>query len=64
MITAVFIAGILLALIISFIWACIVTWAICFVAGLLGFTLVFSWKLVVAIWIISSIFSTRINIQK
>lgn len=58
------ILGLLFVLILSFGWACVITWAICFVAELLGFTLAFSWKLVIAIWIISSIFSTRITVQK
>jgi len=48
----------LLALVLSFGFACLFTWAICFVAGLLGVTLVFSWKLALAIWIISSVFSS------
>lgn len=55
---------ILIALILAFGWACLVTWAICFIAGLLGFSLAFSWKLVLAIWIISSIFSTRVTVKK
>ena len=56
--------AILIAIAISFGWACLLTWAICFVVGLLGFTLVWSWKLVLAIWIISSIFSTRVTVKK
>ena len=49
---------ILLLFLINFGWACLLTWAICFVAGLLGATLVFSWKLVFAIWIISTLITS------
>lgn len=42
----------------SFGFACLVTWAVCFIAGLLGVTLAFSWKLVIAIWIILSVISS------
>jgi hypothetical protein len=62
--TAAVILLFILLLTMAFGWACLVTWAICFVAGLLGFSLAFSWKLVLAIWIISSIFSTRITVKK
>ena len=54
----------LIVIAICFGWACLLTWAVCFIAGLLGFSLAFSWKLVLAIWIISSLFSTTINIKK
>lgn len=49
---------IFLTLIFSFGFACLLTWAICFIASLFGITLVFSWKLVIAIWIIASVFSS------
>lgn len=52
------IIAILIAIALSFGFACLLTWAVCFVAGLLGVTLVFSWKLVLAIWIITSVFSS------
>ena len=58
---ALFIVFILFMLALAFGWACLLTWAICFVCSLFGITLAFSWKLVFAIWIISSIFSTRIT---
>lgn len=59
-----FIILLLLALTLSFGFACILTWAITVICSLLGVTLVFSWKLVLAIWIISSIFTTRITVNK
>ena len=52
------IIAILIAVALSFGFACLLTWAACFVAGLFGVTLVFSWKLVLAIWIIASVFSS------
>ena len=48
----------LIVLILSFGWACLLTWAICFILGLFGVAITFSWKLVLAIWIISSLFSS------
>ena len=55
-----FLAAVALVVGISFVTACLVTWAVCFIAGLFGVTtLVFSWKLVMAIWIIIGVF-TRI----
>lgn len=54
---------ILLALAIAFGWACLLTWAICFVVGLFGISITFSWKLVIAIWLISSIFTTRVSVK-
>ena len=64
--TIVFIILLLLCLIFSFGFACLLTWAVCFIAGLFGVTLVFSWKLVLAIWIIASVFSSvkTVRIQK
>ena len=59
-----FIALLLLALTLSFGFACILTWAITVICSLFGVTLVFSWKLVLAIWIISSLFTTRIKVSK
>ena len=56
--TTIVIVSILIALVISFGFACLVTWAVCFIAGLFGITLVFSWKLVFAIWIICSVISS------
>lgn len=55
-----------LCLLFSFGFACLLTWAICFIASLLGITLAFSWKLVLAIWIIASLFSSvkTVRIQK
>ena len=53
-----FIVLLLICLAVSFGFACLLTWAICFVAGLLGVTLAFSWKLVLAIWIIASVFGS------
>lgn len=60
------IISILIALAISFGFAYLLTWAVCFIAGLFGVTLVFSWKLVLAIWIIASVFSSvkTVRIQK
>ena len=51
---------ILLGFGLAFGWACLVTWALCFVLGLFGITLAFSWKLVVAVWIIFCIFSPSV----
>ena len=62
--TGIAIALILICLVLNFGWACLLTWAICFITSLFGVTLIFSWKLVFAIWIISSIFSTTVNIKK
>lgn len=62
--TATIIMLILFLLLLNFGWACLLTWAICFVVGLFGVTLAFSWKLVFAIWIICSIFSTTIRVRK
>ena len=53
-----FIIALLVALILSFGFACLLTWAICFVVGLFGVSIAFSWKLVIAIWIIASLFSS------
>jgi len=61
--TAAVIFTILIILALSFGWACLLTWAICFVLSLLGVTLAFSWKLVLAIWIITSLFSS-VNANK
>ena len=61
---ATILAIILIALFFNFIGACILTWAICFVAGLFGVTLAFSWKLVIAIWIIASVLTTRVKVSK
>lgn len=48
-----FLAAVTLVVGISFVTACLVTWAVCFIAGLFGVTtLVFSWKLAMAVWII------------
>ena len=48
-----FLVALVLVVGISFGTACLVTWAICFIAGLFGVTaIVFSWKLVMAVWII------------
>lgn len=55
---------ILIVLFFDFIGACILTWAICFICGLFGITLAFSWKLVIAIWIIASLLTTRVKVQK
>lgn len=46
------------ALIFSVIWACALTWAFCFIVGLFGVTIGFSWKLALAIWIISGLFAS------
>ena len=56
--TGIVIATFLICFAISFGFACLLTWAICFVVGLFGVTLVFSWKLVFAIWIISSVLTS------
>lgn len=59
------IIGILLiAILFNFIGACILTWAICFICGLFGIALTFSWKLVIAIWIISSLLTTRVKVKE
>jgi len=62
--TATIIILLLLALALNFGFACILTWAITVICSLFGVTLVFSWKLVLAIWIISSLFTTRIKVSK
>ena len=62
--TATIIILLLLALILNFGFACLLTWAITVLCSLFGITLAFSWKLVLAIWIISSIFTTRIKVSK
>lgn len=49
---------ILIIFALEFGWACLVTWALCFVFGLLGATLTFSWPLVFAVWIISCAISS------
>ena len=58
-----FLVAVALVIGISFATACLVTWAVCFIAGLFGVTIIFSWKLVMAVWIIigvlSSIFKSR-----
>ena len=61
-----FIVLLFLCLLFSFGFAYLLTWAICFIASLLGVTLAFSWKLVLAIWIIASLFSSvkTVRIQK
>ena len=62
--TATIIILLLIALSLSFGFACLVTWAVCFIAGLLGVTsLAFSWKLVIAIWIILSVISSTKTIN-
>lgn len=53
-----FIILVLLCIAFSFGFACLLTWAVCFIAGLFGVTLAFSWKLVLAIWIIASLISS------
>lgn len=59
------IIGILLiAILFNFIGACVLTWAICFICGLFGIALTFSWKLVIAVWIISSLLTTRVKVKK
>ena len=60
------IAILLFVLVISFGVACLATWAFCFIAGLFGVVISFSWKLVLAIWIILGIFNsiTTIKVQK
>lgn len=45
----------LFVFLLSFIEAYIFTWAVCFVLSLFGIALAFSWKLVIAIWIILTI---------
>lgn len=55
---------ILIALFFDFIGACILTWAICFICSLFGITLAFSWKLVIAIWIIASLLTTKVKVSK
>ena len=57
------IIAILIAIAFSFGFACLLTWAVCFVASLFGVTLVFSWKLVFAIWIICSVISSAKTIN-
>ena len=61
-----FIVLILICLALSFGFACLFTWAFCFIAGLFGVVISFSWKLVLAIWIILGIFNsiTTIKVQK
>lgn len=59
----IFIIILLLCIAFSFGFACLVTWAVCFIAGLLGVTLAFSWKLVIAIWIILSVISSAKTIN-
>ena len=61
---AMFIVLLLIALAFNFGFACILTWAITVICSLFGVTLIFSWKLVLAIWIISSLFTTRITVNK
>ena len=53
-----FVILLLIALMLSFGFAYLLTWAICFVLGLFGISIAFSWKLVIAIWIIASLFSS------
>lgn len=55
---AMFIIIFVICLLISFCAAMILTWAICFVASLFGIALAFSWKLVIAIWIIAGVFTS------
>lgn len=59
-----FIVLFLIALALSFGFAYLLTWAFCFIIGLFGVTIAFSWKLVIAIWIISSLFSSTKVITK
>ena len=54
---------ILIMLFFDFIGAYILTWAICFICGLFGIALAFSWKLVIAIWIIASVLTTRVKVS-
>lgn len=54
---------ILTCIALSFGFACLVTWAVCFITGLFGITLIFSWKLVLAIWIILSIISSAKTVK-
>ena len=58
---------IILILALSFGLVCAFTWALCFVLGLFSITLLFSWKLVFAIWIImiilQNIFSKNNNVK-
>lgn len=61
---AIILGIILIILFFDFIGACILTWAICFICGLFGITLAFSWKLVIAIWIIASLLTTRVRVSK
>ena len=60
------IALLLFVLAVSFGIACLATWAFCFIAGVFGVVVSFSWKLVLAIWIIINIFNsiTTIKVQK
>jgi hypothetical protein len=58
------IAILLIAILFSFIGACVLTWAVCFICSLFGITLAFSWKLVIAIWIIASVLTTRVKTSK
>lgn len=53
-----FIIILLVTIALSFGFACLLTWAVCFILGLFGVSIVFSWKLVIAIWIIASLFSS------
>lgn len=53
----------LLILAISFGWACLVTWALCFILSLFEVVLAFSWKLVIAIWIITAVLSSLFKVQ-
>lgn len=53
-----FIVILLITIALSFGFACLLTWAVCFVVGLFGVSIAFSWKLVIAIWIIASLFSS------
>lgn len=57
---------ILFLLLFDFAFVCLVTWAICFLAGLAGLTIAFSWKLVLAIWIIVSLLTSikTVSIRK
>lgn len=53
MVVLLFLAAVALVVGISFAMACLATWAVCFIAGLFGVTtIVFSWKLAMAVWII------------
>ena len=55
---AMLIVLLLVCFLVSFGVAIVLTWAICFIASLLGLTLAFSWKLVLAIWIIAGVLSS------